>query len=360
MGPVIVFAASNFPFAFSVAGGDTTSALAAGCPVVVKAHEAHPMLSRRTAEIVMDSLSLAGAPQGVFALVEGRDAGVEVLRDPRIAAGGFTGSIAGGRALFDIAVARPVPIPFYAEMSSVNPVVITSNAATRRTDEIARGLAESMTLGVGQFCTKPGLVFVPRDHDIIRAIAAQPLPPVGPMLTERITHAYLEGAARIALHSGVAVIAGGVGGIDPVVFSTDMEHVDRDRDVLMAECFGPSTLLVQYDDLDSVRVLIDGMEGQLTGTLFAEFDDDVQALVETLARRVGRVIWNAWPTGVSVSYAQQHGGPYPATSLDTSTSVGTAAIDRWLRAVAYQGIPEHLLPPALQDANPWNVPQQRR
>jgi NADP-dependent aldehyde dehydrogenase len=357
VGPVLVFAASNFPFAFSVAGGDSASALAAGCPVIVKAHEGHPELSRRTADIVIDAVRAAGAPAGVFGLVEGRETGVDALRDPRIAAGGFTGSITGGRALYDVAVTRPVPIPFYAEMGSVNPVVITAAAVGARSHEVAEGLVGSMTQGVGQFCTKPGVVFVPAGSGFLDAVKQVPLPEVGQMLTERMADRFREGTAAIGARAGVRVLARGQEAFGPVVFVTDLDHADADRNALILECFGPSTLLVEYDELANVAEFVRGMEGQLTGTVVAERDEELGGLVEILAGRTGRVLWNQWPTGVSVTYAQQHGGPYPATSLDTSTSVGTAAIERWQRAVSYQNMPASLLPEALRDDNPWGVPQ---
>lgn len=357
IGPVVVFAASNFPFAFSVAGGDFASALSAGCPVIVKAHEAHPELSRRTAGIVNSALIGAGAPNGAFGLIEGRDVGLAVLADPRVAGGGFTGSIRGGRALYDVAVGRDVPIPFYAEMGSVNPVVVTPAAAAARAREIVDGLVASMTLGVGQFCTKPGLVFIPDGSRIEEELLRTSLPAVGPMLTDRMADAFAERTATLSAHAGVKVLSGGRGPVDPVVFVTDLASAAASRPVLLAECFGPSSLLVRYRSLEGVTALLTEMDGQLTGTVFGERDDDVSELVDVLAGRAGRILWNSWPTGVSVTHAQQHGGPYPATSIDNSTSVGTAAIERWLRPVAYQNVPEHLLPPPVQDINPWSVTQ---
>jgi NADP-dependent aldehyde dehydrogenase len=360
IGPVIVYAASNFPFAFSVAGGDTASAWAAGCPVIVKAHEAHPQLSRETADVVQQALADAGAPSGLFGIVADRDAGIALLRHPAIAGGGFTGSIQGGRALFDIAMSRPVPIPFYAEMGSVNPVVVTPGAAAADPDRIARELIASMTMGVGQFCTKPGVVFVPAGGGVENAVRSQELPPSEPMVAGRLAESFAAGTAALQQHVGVEIVRAGHGLPQPIVFATDLDHVRADHELLLRECFGPSTVLVRYAALDDVREFLRGIDGQLTGTVIGVENDDVSDLVDVLAARCGRVLWNSWPTGVSVTYAQQHGGPYPATSLDSSTSVGTAAIERWLRPVAFQNMPEALLPAAVRDSNPWSVPQQHR
>lgn len=339
IGPVLVFAASNFPFAFSVFGGDTTSALAAGCPVVVKAHPGHPRLSRRTAEIVGPVF-----PDGVFALVEGMDEGAAAVRDPRIKAVGFTGSTAGGRALFDLAAARPDPIPFYGELGSTNPVVVTPAGWARRAEEIATGWAGSLTLGAGQFCTNPGVVMVP-DADAFLALV--PELAAGPMLNERIESGYRSAAARMA--ASVTVARGAVDG-GPVLFRASAAEVLDRPELLDLEVFGPAGLVVGYVDLAEVLDLVDALHGQLTATVQgADGDPDAPELVARLAEHAGRVIWNQWPTGVTVSDAQQHGGPYPATTAPLSTSVGTAAALRFLRPVAYQNVPAELLPARLRD-----------
>ncbi|MBW4041700.1 MAG: aldehyde dehydrogenase (NADP(+)) [Acidobacteria bacterium] len=363
LGPVAVWAASNFPFAFSVAGGDTASALAAGCPVVLVAHPGHPRLAEATAEVLVAALEGAGAPTGVFALVEGQETGRALITDPRIAAGAFTGSLRGGRALFDLASARETPVPFYGELGSVNPAFVTSAAASARAPEIAQGFAASMTLGVGQFCTKPGLLFVPADSAIPGLVADHLRSVAGaPMLNDRIRGGYEQALRSLAAHEVVEVLAGSVdpdAAPAPTLLRTSAAEVLADPRPLTAEVFGPAALVVEYSDeaelLDAARAL----EGQLTATVQGEPDDAIApALLAVLSERAGRVLWGGWPTGVTVSYAQQHGGPYPATTAVGTTSVGTAAIERFLRPVAFQGLPEPLLPEPLQDGNPWRVPQR--
>ncbi|TDB87774.1 aldehyde dehydrogenase (NADP(+)) [Actinomadura sp. KC216] len=358
-GPVLVFAASNFPFAFSVAGGDTASAWAAGCPVVVKAHPGHPRLSRRTAEVI----GAAGLPDGVFGLIEGEDVGVEALRHPGIAAAAFTGSQRGGLALAKIAAERPVPIPFYAEMGSVNPSVVTPRAARARGEEIVQGYAASLTMGAGQFCTNPGLLFAPaalldRAARRLRAIGA------APMLNDRIESGYLAGADALAARPGVRRLVWPDGGASavPRLLTMDLDAFKADIGAAAEECFGPLGLIVTYDRLADLADVLTGLPGQLTASLHAEPDEtaDLAPLAAVLAGRSGRVLWNQWPTGVSVTHAMQHGGPFPATTAPSTTSVGTAAIDRFLRPVAFQGWPQELLPPPLQDGNPWKVPQTLR
>ncbi|MFC6885253.1 MULTISPECIES: aldehyde dehydrogenase (NADP(+)) [Actinomadura] len=355
-GPVLVFAASNFPFAFSVAGGDTASAWAAGCPVVVKAHPGHPRLSRRTAEII------AGAvPEGVFGLVEGEADGVAALRHPALAAAAFTGSERGGLALARIAAERPVPIPFFGELGSVNPAVVTPRAAEARAAEIAQGYAASLTLGAGQFCTNPGLLFAPAGllgpvADAVRAAAP------APMLNDRIQRGYLEVAGALGARPGVRRVVWPDDPSAPVprLLAMDLDAFDADRADAARECFGPLGLVVAYDDLARVAGVVAALPGQLTASLHAEPEEagGLAALARVLAGRSGRVLWNQWPTGVSVTSAMQHGGPFPATTAPATTSVGTAAIERFLRPVAFQGWPQELLPPPLRDANPWNVPQR--
>jgi NADP-dependent aldehyde dehydrogenase len=362
LGPVAVFAASNFPFAFSVLGGDTASALAAGNPVVVKAHEGHLRLSRRVAELAARALEQAGAPAGIFGLVEGREAGVELVEDPRIAAVGFTGSVAGGRYLFDVAARRPNPIPFYGELGSVNPVVVTPGAAAARLDELAEGLVGSFTLGVGQFCTKPGVVFAPAGAGLADAVGERIATDAQPLLNERIGSGFRDRLGAVAGHPGVTVVAGGEEPDDPavaapVVLSAGIDAVVGDPGVLLDEVFGPATLVVGYDSLDQVRAALEVVPGSLTATVHAEPGEDVRGLLRDLSQVAGRVLYGGWPTGVAVSWAQHHGGPYPSTT-SIHTSVGTTAIRRWLRPVAYQTTPDELLPTELQEANPLGIPRR--
>ena len=361
VGPVVVFAASNFPFAFSVAGGDTASALAAGSPVLLKAHSGHPALSRLTAEVVTSALGKAGAPEGTFALIAGTAAGAEALRDPRIKAVAFTGSIPGGRALFDIASSRPEPIPFYGELGSNNPVFVTEAAAKERGKEIAEGFIASFTLGAGQFCTKPGTLFVPAGSGMVEALRDAALPLATPLLNERIQSGYTDVLQGLLSNPRLGVLAQGAGPLadppGPMLLLTTAADMLAEPHALQTECFGPTAVVVTYDDESRLPELADTFEGQLTATIHGTDSCHVAALVEVLARKAGRVVWNQWPTGVSVTHAQQHGGPYPATTAAGSTSVGTAAIERFLRPVAYQGFPQHLLPEALQEDNPLQVPR---
>jgi NADP-dependent aldehyde dehydrogenase len=363
-GPVVVFAASNFPFAFSVAGGDTASALAAGCPVVVKAHPGHPATSRRTAEIVAGAWEAAGMPAGSFALVEGEQAGVAALRHPSIVAGAFTGSERGGTALARIAAERDVPIPFYAEMGSLNPVFVTPGAVAARGEAIADGYVGSFTLGVGQFCTKPGLLFLPRGHGLDERLAAA-VRAVAParMLVSRIAEASREGQAALAHLPGVRTIAavppgeesGLLGGA--LLVATDLATLLEHRAELLSECFGPTSVVVEYDDQAGALEAASALTGSLTATIHAEDDEAaaVAPLVRMLRDRTGRLVWNGWPTGVAVSRAMHHGGPFPATTLAAHTSVGGTAIRRFLRPVVYQDYPAALLPPALRDDNPLRL-----
>jgi NADP-dependent aldehyde dehydrogenase len=359
LGPVAVFSASNFPFAFSVAGGDAASALAVGCPVIVKAHPAHPLLSRRTAELVTEALRDAGAPEGAFALVEGVETGSELVRSPAIEAVGFTGSVHGGRALFDLAVSRPKPVPFYGELGSLNPVLVTPSAVS---DELAAGLAGSFTLGVGQFCTKPGVVFVPRGSDFgDRLVAAVGSPAPAPMLSADLASGFASGVARLAAVDGVTTLLGGEQAEatgSPVVLSTTVSALLADPESVLVECFGPATLLVEYGSVDDALEAIAAVGGSLTATLHATPADDSAEIAESLARISGRVLFGGWPTGVAVNWAQQHGGPWPSTTSSTHTSVGAAAVRRWLRPVAYQSAPSAVLPPALRDGNPLGIPRR--
>ena len=364
IGPVAVFSASNFPFAFSVAGGDTASALAVGCSVIVKAHSGHLRLSERTAEIVTEALRAAGAPEGLFALVSGREVGTALVQDPAIKAVGFTGSIPGGRALFDLATSRPDPIPFYGELGSLNPVVVTQAALAERSGQLAEGLAGSFTLGAGQFCTKPGLVFVPAGTGFAAEVAeaSKDKPALG-MLTSRIAEAYPDGLRSFASVPGVDVVSGSVDqdaaadGAAPVVFSTSAAQVLERPEQLLAECFGPTTMLIEYTDQAQLSEVLAKVPGSLTATVHAEPGENVTGLVEQLSGLAGRVLFDGWPTGVAVNWAQQHGGPYPATT-SLFTSVGATAVRRFQRPVAYQDAPEAVLHPALHEGNPLRIPRR--
>jgi len=356
IGPIAVFAASNFPFAFSVAGGDTASALAAGCPVIVKAHPGHTRLSRLTATIVSNALAEAGAPAGTFALVDGYDAGVELVQSAGVAGVAFTGSVRGGRALHDLAAARPAPIPFFGELGSVNPVVVTRAADAARGAELAAGLAASFSLGAGQFCTKPGVVFVPRNSTLAASIVA----PVGGqrLLTEAIDAGFREGLEDLLSIAGVTVLSAGNGaGPQPTIIEVDVATLAAHARKILAEVFGPVTVLVTYGDDDSLREALGYLEGTLTATLHAEASDDTTDIVRILTGIAGRVLFSGWPTGVAVAWAQHHGGPWPATTSQ-HTSVGVTAIRRFLRPIAYQDAPEAILPRELVESNPLSVPRR--
>ena len=363
LGVVGVFGASNFPFAFSVIGGDTASALAAGCAVVHKGHDAHRELAARTAAVVEAALDAAGAPSGLFALVTGRQAGEALVDHPLVKAIGFTGSTAGGRALLNRATARPEPIPFFGELGGINAVFVTRKAWMARREEILTGYAQSFTLGMGQFCTKPGLMFVPAGtgpadigSDLRRALEGF-VP--GELLSERLHRGYADAVRSLREMPGVGLLIEGdfADAPAPTVLHTTSDAVRRDPEILRQEMFGPASVVVEYGDEAELAELAELLEGQLTTTLQAEEDDDVAGLAARLADISGRILWNGWPTGVTVSYAQHHGGPYPATTSAT-TSVGTAAIRRFLRPVAYQSFPASRLPEPLRDSNPWNVPQR--
>jgi NADP-dependent aldehyde dehydrogenase len=372
VGPVLNFAASNFPFAFSVAGGDTASALAAGCPVILKAHSGHPELSERTGTVVADALIGAGAPNGTFQLISGKDAGVAMLKDPRIAAGSFTGSIYAGRLLADIAAARPTPIPFYGELGSVNPAFVTAGALASDAESIASGFAASVAGSAGQLCTKPGFLFVPEQNSLggrIADLAAQT--PEHRLLNPGITAGYRARRDAILATPGVSVIAEGSLRVDddgqgwatPTIVSVPVETLLKQKESLVEEAFGPLSIVVEYpQNSDLAAVANELFEGNLTGTVHAadgEADDAIRGLVTWITGHAGRVLFGGWPTGVAVTPAMQHGGPWPATTNDSSTSVGTAAIARFLRPVAYQNAPQALLPEPLRDDNPWGVPQAR-
>lgn len=350
LGPVLVFAASNFPFAFSVLGGDSASALAAGCPVVVKVHPGHVELSRAVAELVVEALADAGAPDGTFGTIEGRDAGVAAVQDARIKAVGFTGSLHGGRALFDLAVSRPDPIPFYGELGSTNPVVVTADGWRTRADEIAAGFAGSFTLGTGQFCTQPGVVLVPDADDFV---ARLDLPALHPMLNDAIRSGHDAGLGELSVRPGVEVAATGPasdGAPAATVLVTTVADVLADPEIVRTEVFGPTAVVVACASADDAAAVLDLFDGALTATVHGgdTVDHDAARHLEQCAEFAGRVLWNQWPTGVTVSDAQQHGGPWPATTAPTTTSVGTAAALRFVRPVAFQNLPDDALPAELR------------
>lgn len=361
LGPVAVFGASNFPLAFSVAGGDTASALAAGCPVVVKAHPAHPGTSELVAEALQRAVEACGFHPGTFSLVHGvqPEVSLTLVRHPLLQAVGFTGSLTAGRAIFDAAAARPVPIPVYAEMGSVNPVFLLPEVLSEKGDILANGLVGSVTLGAGQFCTNPGLVFgVAGDAlDGFVQTAATTLAdtPAFTMLHGGICKAYQEGVEAVAGVAGVTVAAQVEAASDTAgaaVFTTDAETFLREPR-LHEEVFGPSTLVVSCADLAEMELLAATLEGNLTATLHGTSHDLAGAneIIQVLRRRVGRLIFNGFPTGVEVCPSMHHGGPYPATTDVRSTSVGTAAIYRFARPICYQDFPQDALPAALRDQN---------
>jgi 2,5-dioxopentanoate dehydrogenase len=367
LGPVAVFGASNFPLAFSTAGGDTASALAAGCPVVFKAHNAHPGTGELVGRAVADAVRDAGLHPGVFSLVygPGRTIGQALVADPEITAVGFTGSRSGGQALVATAAARPVPIPVYAEMSSVNPVFVLDGALQGDVDALATAFVASVTGSSGQLCTAPGLVFVPAGPagDAFAEAVRRALDDAAgqTMLTRGISDSWTAGADTLGTQDGVELIGRGADGTTenapaPAVFGTDVPRFLA-NEVLHEEIFGAASLLVRYDGTEELLEAARRLEGQLTATLHLTEADHatVAPLLPVLERKVGRILANGWPTGVEVGHAMVHGGPYPATSNSRTTSVGTLAIERFLRPVAYQNIPDALLPAPLQDANPWRL-----
>lgn len=368
VGPVEVFAASNFPFAFSVLGGDTASALATGCPVVVKAHPSHPGLSRAVRDLTAEAVAGARLPAGVFTVVFGDDTGVAALRDHRIRAAGFTGSTVGGRFLFDVAASRPDPIPFFGELGSINPVVVTPDAVAARGPQIVDEFVTSMTLGTGQFCTKPGLLFVPRGHGLDAEIAAAVgNSPPAPMLNARIRSNLDSGLAALSAHPGVELIATATGSTpsegswaSAAVYRTTAARLHTDVEAIGVECFGPNTVVVEYEDAEDVLSALVAVEGSLTATVHAQPGDSfpVRDLIQRLSALAGRVIFNGWPTGVAVAWAMNHGGPWPAATFAGYTSVGATAVARWLRPVCYQSMPNELLPEGLRSANPWRLPHR--
>ncbi|TDO54388.1 NADP-dependent aldehyde dehydrogenase [Kribbella sp. VKM Ac-2527] len=355
LGPVLVFAASNFPFAFSVCGGDTASALAAGCPVIVKAHPGHPELSVKTAEVMIEALRVAGAPAGTIGLIQGFDVGVIALKDPRITAAGFTGSVPAGKALHEIAVTRPEPIPFYGELGSLNPVFVTQAAVDARGNDIATGYVGSFTLGVGQFCTKPGLLFLPAGHGLQdKLVEAAGGVPAAQMLNDRIAEGFSSGLDRLRKVDGIRVWSEG----GATLLQTTVAELLARREEILEECFGPVSVVVEYSSVDELAAAVEAFEGNLTATVHAEEAVDAELagrLLPLLTARAGRVLWNGWPTGVAVSWAQHHGGPSPSTVGSIFTSVGVTAARRFQRPVAYQDTPDAVLPAVLKDSNPAGI-----
>lgn len=365
LGPVAVFGASNFPLAFSVAGGDTASALAAGCPVVVKAHSAHPGTSEMVGRAVQHAVAKRGLPEGTFSLLfgSGKEIGQALVADPRIQAVGFTGSRSGGLALINIAQSRPEPIPVYAEMSSINPVFLLPEALQARGKKIAAEFVGSLTMGAGQFCTNPGLVIGVKSKalDAFLETAGEAMcnSASQTMLTPGIHTAYQSG--REQLGAATREIAHGLQGKGPyecqaALFATSAAEF-LDNATLQGEVFGAASLVVECIDLEEMLTVAKMLEGQLTATLQMDDADLAVArrLLPVLERKAGRILANGWPTGVEVSHAMVHGGPYPATSDTRTTSVGSGAISRYLRPVCYQNLPEALLPEALQEGNPLDI-----
>ena len=369
LGPVVVFGASNFPLAFSVAGGDTASALAGGNSVLVKAHPAHPGTSELVGQLMQESVQECGLPEGVFSLLldSGTAVGVALVKHPLVKAVGFTGSHKGGRAIMDAAAARPDPIPVFAEMGSTNPVFILPGALREDGENISVGMYKSFTLGAGQFCTKPGIVFLPGNNDASTFVdrLKKSVLESGPfnMLTNGIRSAYQSATTRRKTETGVTLLAERAAsaidqqlGVDAVLFEADAESFLRNPE-LAAEVFGPATLIVRHSSRAQVLEIARNLGGHLTATIHGTEADlhEFSDLVSILKDKVGRLVFNGFPTGVEVSHAMVHGGPYPATSDGRSTSVGSQAIFRFCRPVCYQGFPESTLPDELRDSNPLGI-----
>ena len=366
IGPVAVFGASNFPLAFSVAGGDTASAFAAGCPVVVKAHSAHPGASELVGRAIQRVVAEQNFPEGVFSLVSGPGAevGQALVADSNIKAVGFTGSRGGGTALMKVAAARPEPIPVYAEMSSINPVLLLPGALTERSADIGKAFVGSLILGAGQFCTNPGLILALEgaglDGFLNAAAAALGQTEAAVMLSPGIHKAYSEGVARVSAHPTVTAVARGLAGEgyrgSAALFSVSAADFQTHND-LREEMFGAAALVVRCRDTAELISVLEGLEGQLTAAVHMTESDTAQvaSLLPLLERKAGRILINGFGTGVEVAHAMVHGGPYPSTSDGRSTSVGTLAIRRFLRPVCYQDMPAALLPPELQTDNPLGL-----
>lgn len=370
MGPVAVFGASNFPLAFSVAGGDTASALAAGCPVIFKAHNAHPGTSEMVGNAISKAVITCDLHPGVFSLIYGPGAsiGQALAADPLVKAVGFTGSRTAGVSLMKTGASREVPIPVYAEMSSINPVIFFNGALDRQTSDVSKLASDylaSVTGSSGQLCTQPGLVFVPSGapgDSFVTSVAEQVSSLAGQtMLTPSICESWLEGVEKLSEQSGVELLGKGEAGETnnapgPMIFQASVEDL-RKNPVLHEEIFGAASLIIRYESLGDLIDAVSALEGQLTASMHLRESDlnEAKALIPRLEQKAGRILVNAWPTGVEVNHTMVHGGPFPATSDSRSTSVGTLAIERFLRPVAYQNLPEALLPEPVQAANPWNL-----
>ena len=369
LGPVVVFGASNFPLAFSVAGGDTASAFAAGCPVIVKAHHAHPGTSELVGRAIQKAVADGGLPEGVFSLLfgSGTEIGTALVADPRIQAVGFTGSRGGGTALMAVAQARKQPIPVYAEMSSINPVLLLPGALEERATAIGAAFAGALALGAGQFCTNPGLLLAIEGSQIDGFLAGAKSAIAGmdpaTMLTAGIHNAYRERVDALSANERVEHAIQGKEGEGLVsqlnLFSTTAQDFLADSH-LANEVFGAASLMVRCADVDELMAVLRALEGQLTVSVHAADADLALAgrLLPLLERRAGRLLFNGFGTGVEVCDAMVHGGPYPSTSDGRSTSVGSLAIMRFLRPICYQDVPETLRPAALQDSNPHNLPRR--
>jgi 2,5-dioxopentanoate dehydrogenase len=367
LGPVVVFGASNFPLAFSVAGGDTASALAAGCPVIVKAHSAHPATAELVAKAIVGAAKKQTMPDGVFSMLHGDGSvvGIQLVKHEHIKAVGLTGSFTAGKALFDAAVKRDVPIPVYAEMGSTNPVFVLPEAMQLHKEKIAQGFAASVTLGVGQFCTNPGLLMYQENNsaeDFIQQIKAEfENTSGGPMLTETIFRSYATGVAHHAAQEKVEVLANGKKSegkynASPILFKTTA-NVLGDHPDLAEEIFGPTSVVIEMKTKTEMLTAARNLSGHLTATVHGTENDltSHKDLLEILEQKVGRIVINGFPTGVEVCHAMVHGGPYPATTDGRSTSVGTASIFRFTRAICYQNLQSSLLPPELQNENPLGI-----
>ncbi|ROM96944.1 aldehyde dehydrogenase (NADP(+)) [Pseudomonas brassicacearum] len=364
LGPVAVFGASNFPLAFSTAGGDTAAALAAGCPVVFKAHSGHMATAERVADAIIRAAEASGMPAGVFNMIYGAGVGEALVKHPAIQAVGFTGSLKGGRALCDMAAARPQPIPVFAEMSSINPVIVLPQALQARADTIARDLTASVVQGCGQFCTNPGLVigigspqFTAFTRQVAQLIGDQP---AQTMLNTGTLSSYGKVLQRLLAHPGIEHLAGhpqAGNQAQPQLFKADASLLVNGDEVLQEEVFGPTTVFVEVADQAQLSAALHGLHGQLTATIIGETADFAQfsELTPLLEQKVGRILLNGYPTGVEVCDSMVHGGPFPATSDARGTSVGTLAIDRFLRPVCFQNYPDSLLPDALKNANPLRI-----
>lgn len=360
LGPIVVLGASNFPLAFSTAGGDTASALASGCPVIVKAHPMHPGTGELVASAVIKAMQKTGMPNGVFSYLNGKniEVGTALVKHPKVKGVGFTGSIGGGRALFDMASQREEPIPVFAEMGSINPVVITSKALENRSEVIATTYAGSITLGAGQFCTKPGLILTvdgDKTRQFITDLAEKTIA-IDPqcMLHPHIKSGFVANAENVSGQAGAEVIGKLEGPLEANYAASQITSVSG-KDFLAnpklhQEVFGPFSLVVRAKDEAELIQIINGLEGQLTGTIIAEKEDyaNLHDVVNALENRVGRIIFNGVPTGVEVCPSMQHGGPYPASTDSRFTAVGTNSIKRWVRPVSYQSFPNELLPEALK------------